>query len=86
MRMKQELEEFINFCIEALNNKNKGNQEINGNDKFVLETLNKTLELSYEGRNLGIGDYGFEDYRNTFVIQQKYPARTQSPETLATIL
>ncbi|MCS4229243.1 hypothetical protein [Sphingobacterium sp. BIGb0165] len=84
--MKQELEESINFCIEALNNKNKGNQEVNRNDKFVLETLNKTLELSYQGRNLGIGDYGFENYRNTFVIKQKYPARTPTPETLATIL
>lgn len=69
--MEQELEESINFCIEALNNKNKGSQDVNGNDKFVLETLNKTLELSYKGRNLGIGDYGFEDYRNTFVAMSK---------------
>lgn len=69
--MKQQIEQAINFCIEALNNKNKGSQEVNGNDKFVLETLNKTLELPYEGRNLGIGDYGFEDYRNTCADMSK---------------
>ena len=69
--MKQELEQSINHCIEALNNKSNESQVVNAKDKFVLETLRKTSELNYEGRNLGIGDYGFEDYRNTFADMSK---------------
>ncbi|NDV65201.1 hypothetical protein [Bacteroides sp. 224] len=61
--MKQELEQSILFCIEALNNNNRanGSQKVEGNDKFVLSTLRKISKLPYQGRNLGIGDLGYKD-------------------------
>jgi hypothetical protein len=64
--MKEELEQAINFCIESLNNKIEGSQEINGNSKFVLETLHKAFNIPYKGRSLGIGDFGYENYRSNF--------------------
>lgn len=66
--MKQEIEQSILFCIEALNNNNRpnGSQEVKGNDKFVLSTLHKISKLPYQGRNLGIRSFGYGDYRSSF--------------------
>ena len=70
--MKQQIEQAINFCIEALNNKNERSQEVKGNSEYVLATLNEIKKLPYEGRNLGIGDFGYEDYRSSFDVTSKW--------------
>jgi len=64
--MKQELEQAINYCIEALNNYVVGSQMVEGNSEYVLATLSKIKQLPYQGRNLGIEDFGYTDYRSTF--------------------
>ena len=64
--MKQELEQAINFCIDALNGENSDSQYVDGKDKFVLEIMQKIAKLPYQGRNLGIGDFGYGDYRDSF--------------------
>lgn len=64
--MKQKLEQAINFCIEALNNKIEGSQETKGNSEYVLAVLNDIKKLPYQGRSLGIEDFGHEDYRSSF--------------------
>lgn len=63
--MRKKLDQAIDFCIKALNNRCKGSDQVGGNRKFVLETLHKTFELPYEGRNLGIGDFGYSLYRSS---------------------
>lgn len=55
--MEKELDQAINFCIAALNNKVKGSQEVEGNSDYVLATLQKIAKMPYQGRNIGIGDY-----------------------------
>ncbi|MCQ4140627.1 hypothetical protein [Chryseobacterium sp. EO14] len=67
--MTNEIEQAINFCIEALNNKIEQSQEVKGNSEYVLATLNEIKKLPYEGRNLGIGDFSCSDYggRGSFV-------------------
>ena len=67
--MKQEVEQAINFCIDALNGKNSDSQQVEEKDKFVLETIQKIAKLPYQGRNLGIG--GFE-YRDSFEDMVKH--------------
>ncbi|RZL44539.1 MAG: hypothetical protein EOP00_19680 [Pedobacter sp.] len=64
--MRQQIDQAINFCIEALNNKIEGSQEANGNSEYVLAVLNDIKKLPYQGRNLGIGDFGYDDYRSRF--------------------
>lgn len=68
IKLREEIRQAINICIEALNNnnKNKGTQEVEGNDIYVLETLHKIAKLPYSGRNLGIGTYGYKNYRSDF--------------------
>ena len=67
MTMKQEIEQAIFFCIEALNNRTEDSgQEVEGNDKYVIETIRKISELPYQGRNLGIGDFGYKEHRRRF--------------------
>ena len=64
--MKHEIKQAINFCIDALNNRTVGSQEVEGNDKYVLETLHEISRLPYQGRNLGIGNYGYGNCRSDF--------------------
>lgn len=70
--MKQQIEQAINFCIEALNNKIERSQEVIGNSEYVLATLNAIKKLPYQGRNLGIGDFGYEDYRSNFEVTSNW--------------
>ena len=42
--LKKEIEQAVNFCIEALNNRTPESQEVEGNDSYVLETLHKTAK------------------------------------------
>jgi len=64
--MKQELEQVINICIHVLNGNNSDSQQIDRKDKFVLETIQKIAKLPYQGRNLGIGGFGYRNYRSSF--------------------
>mgnify|MGYP003574857767 CR=1 FL=1 len=64
--MENKIEKAILFCIEALNNRERGSQEVKGNSEFVLATLKNIMQLPYHGRNLGIGAFGYADYRSSF--------------------
>jgi len=65
--MEKELEQAINYCIEALNNRtDESRQEVEGNSDYVNATLQKIKQLPYQGRNLGIGDNHYDGKRNSF--------------------
>ena len=61
--MKQEIEKAINLCIEALNNGKDSSQEVEGDDATVLAIIKKMGGLPYKGTGLGIGSFGYGDYR-----------------------
>lgn len=60
--MEKKFEKAIGYCVEALNI-DDGQEVIYSNQDYVLKTLNKALTLPYIGRNLGIGDLRYQDYR-----------------------
>jgi hypothetical protein len=68
MTIKQELEEAINFSIDALNkiDRSNGSSNVKGNSEYVLSTIHKIKNLPYQGRNLGIGDLGYTLFRCSF--------------------
>jgi len=70
--MKQELEQAINICIHALNGKKSDRLQIVRKDKFVLETIRKIAKLPYQGRNLGIGGFGYRNNRSSFEDMVKH--------------
>jgi hypothetical protein len=70
--MKRQIDQAINFCIEALNNKTERSQEVKGSSEYVTAVLNEIKKLPYQGRKLGIGDFGYEDYRSSFEDTSKW--------------
>ncbi|SHE54977.1 hypothetical protein [Pedobacter caeni] len=65
--MKHEIERAIDLCIEALNNRNgEASQTVEGDGVKVLETIHKIAQTPYQGRGLGIGDFGYQSYRSSW--------------------
>ncbi|WP_157986707.1 hypothetical protein [Chitinophaga alhagiae] len=58
----QKAHDAIVLCIKALNSE----AHVQDIDKKVLETVHELMKLPYEGRGLGIGAFGYKDYRSNW--------------------
>lgn len=73
--LKKELDESINYCIEALNDGKNEDSQAQLSSK-VWDTISKFKILPYQGRNLGIADLNFNGDRSTFA---EYLERINNP-------
>lgn len=64
--MKKEVEQAIQYCIDALALSKEENEKEQTYSDLVQNTLQKIAMLPYQGRNLGIGDFCRTDYRSSF--------------------
>ncbi len=65
-RMKNEIEKGISICVQALNDLKNKNKQSNHEGQYVLDLVKQLAQKPYQGKGLGIGDYGYRDYRTSW--------------------